>query len=251
MRLKPSLLRKIAGGSLLIAIVLCVSLLLLPENREHFFAVLEQFAAWSREHRLLGAILFACIYVVACVLFLPGSPITLGAGYAFGVFWGTVAVVLGSVGGATVAFLAGRWLVRDLVEERVGRSTKFAAIDRAVGEHGFKVVLLTRLSPVFPFNLLNYAYGLTRVRLRDYVLASWIGMFPATVMYVYLGSAVRNLADLFRDGAPRNAGQNVLFYVGLAATVIVTIVVTRIAKRTLGEAIPAASLDSATQERPA
>src|SRR5690606_28498352 len=112
------------------------------------------------------------------VLLIPGSALTLGAGALFGVFWGTVYASTGATLGATCAFLIGRYLARDWVAARIARRPAFVAIDRAVAEEGWKIVGLTRLSPIFPFVLLNYAFGLTRVSLRDYVFASWLGMLP-------------------------------------------------------------------------
>jgi uncharacterized membrane protein YdjX (TVP38/TMEM64 family) len=185
-----------------------------------------------------GPVLLAGLYIVATVLFVPGSLLTLGAGFAFGVVTGTVAVSVGSTLGASAAFFVGRFLARELIEQKVVRDARFRAIDQAVGAQGFKIVLLTRLSPVFPFNLLNYAYGLTKVRFRDYFLASWIGMFPATVMYVYLGSASRDLTDLAAGNVEGSVAQKVLFALGLVATVIVTVFVTRLARRALDEAAP-------------
>ena len=136
-----------------------------------------------------GPVIFIGIYVVATVLFVPGSVLTLGAGAVFGVVLGSICVSISATLGATAAFLVGRYLARDAIARKIERNEKFAAIDRAVADEGWKIVLLTRLSPVFPFTLLNYAFGLTRVKLSHYVLASWIGMMPGTVMYVYLGLA--------------------------------------------------------------
>jgi uncharacterized membrane protein YdjX (TVP38/TMEM64 family) len=101
-------------------------------------------------------------------------------------------------------------------------------------------VFLTRLSPVLPFNLLNYAFGLTAVPLRTYVLASWIGMLPGTIMYVYLGSAAKSVADLLSGKTPRSTGEPILFVLGLAATVAATVLVTRRARRALTEIVPPA-----------
>jgi len=188
-----------------------------------------------------GAVLVAAVYVPACVFFVPGSLITLGAGYALGVVWGTIAVSLGSVTGASAAFLAGRFLVRDWIESKVAKNPRFLAIDRAVGEQGFKIVLLTRLSPVFPFTLLNYAYGLTRVRFRDYFLASWIGMLPGTILYVYIGSVAKSLADLVADLLAGKIGEGlgpkIQLGIGLVLALAVTIYVTRVAKKALDRAI--------------
>ena len=186
-----------------------------------------------------GPVLLAGIYAVACVLFVPGSILTLGAGFLFGVVRGTIAVSAGSVLGATAAFLVGRTLVRGWIEKRIAGYPRFRAIDRAVGMEGFKIVLLVRLSPVFPFNLLNYAFGLTNVRLWQYVLASWVGMLPATLMYVYLGSALKSLADVAAGSPKGGTPQTVFFVVGLVMSIVATVVVTRVARRALSEAVAA------------
>jgi len=171
------------------------------------------------------------------VLFVPGSILTLGAGFLFGVVYGTIAVSIGSVLGATASFLIGRTLLRGAMEKRIAAYPRFQAIDRAVGEQGFKIVLLTRLSPVFPFNLLNYAFGLTKVRLWQYVLASLIGMIPGTLMYVYLGSALKSLAEVAAGTPKGGTPQTVFFVVGLVMTIVATVVITRVARRALNEAV--------------
>lgn len=180
-----------------------------------------------------GPVIFVGLYVVATVLFIPGSVLTLGAGAVFGVVLGSVCVSLGATLGATAAFLVGRYLARDAIARRIEKNEKFAAIDGAVADEGWKIVLLTRLSPAFPFTLLNYAFGLTRVKLSHYVLASWIGMIPGTVMYVYLGS----LVHVGAGHRQRTAGEWVLYAVGLLATVAVTVFVTRVAKNALAKKI--------------
>lgn len=183
---------------------------------------IEQLGGW-------GPVFFVLIYVAATVLLIPGSILGLSAGALFGILRGSLLVSLGSTLGAACAFLLGRYLARDLVARKIDKHASFAAIDRAVAREGWKIVLLTRLSPVFPFTLLNYAFGLTRVSLRDYVLASWIGMMPGTVMFVYLGW-------LARAGVERQAhttGEWVLHGVGLLATIAVTVFVTRLARKAL------------------
>jgi uncharacterized membrane protein YdjX (TVP38/TMEM64 family) len=180
-----------------------------------------------------GPVIFVGIYVVATVLFIPGSVLTLGAGAVFGVALGSVCVSISATLGATAAFLVGRYLARDAIARKIEKNEKFAAIDRAVADEGWKIVFLTRLSPVFPFTLLNYAFGLTRVRLGHYVLASWIGMMPGTVMYVYLGSLV-NVGAGHRQ---RTTGEWVLYGVGLLATIVVTVFVTRLARKALAKKI--------------
>lgn len=196
-------------------------------------AYLREILAWIGGLGNLAPILFIITYVVACVLFIPGALLTLGAGALFGVVWGTIYVSIASVTGATAAFLIGRYRARDWVARRIQSNPKFAAVSAAVGREGWKIVALTRLSPIFPFNLLNYAFGITEVRLRGYVLASWIAMLPGTVMYVYIGSLAGSLAGLGAGARSRTAAEWALYGAGLAATVAVSIYVTRIARAAL------------------
>lgn len=192
---------------------------------------------WINELGTAGAIVFILFYSVATVAFLPGSLLTLGAGVVFGVLQGVVYVLMGATLGATLSFLIGRYLVRGWVAQRIAGRAKFQAIDEAVGREGFKIVLLTRLSPVFPFSLLNYGFGVTQVSLRDYVLGC-VGMIPGTVLYVYLGSLAGSLA---RVGTTPPASNPVLEWairiLGFIATVAATLYVTRVARRALSESI--------------
>ncbi len=189
----------------------------------------------------LGHGIFFAVYVTASLLLIPGSILTLGAGAIYGVVGGSILVSISSTAGATAAFLVGRYLARDWVARKIQGNATFAAIDNAVGREGWKIVGLTRLSPVFPFTLQNYAYGLTRVRLRDYFPASWIGMLPGTVMYVYLGSLAKSLSAVGADcpDCERSALQWALYGVGLAATVAVTVIITRVARHALQQTLPA------------
>lgn len=197
--------------------------------------------AWIDGAGAAGVAAFAGVYVVGTVLMAPGSMLTMGAGFAWGPLWGVAVVSPASVAGATLAFLLGRTLLRDWVRAKVSGRPRFAALDRAVGENGFKIVFLLRLSPVFPFNLLNYALGLTRVPLATYAAASFLGMLPGTFLYVYIGSLVTNLAQLAGGERPdAGIGQQLLLFGGLVATLILVIVIARIARRALREAMEAA-----------
>lgn len=192
---------------------------------------------WINNQGPVGAAAFILLYVVATVAFLPGSLLTLGAGFVFGVFQGSLLVFVGATVGATAAFLVGRYLARGWVSKKIEGNQKFASIDRAVGKEGFKIVLLTRLSPVFPFNVLNYAMGLTSVSLKDYVLAS-VGMLPGTIAYVYFGSLVGSLAQIGTESQPGNpAVEWTIRIIGFIATVAVTVYVTRVASKALAEEI--------------
>jgi uncharacterized membrane protein YdjX (TVP38/TMEM64 family) len=188
----------------------------------------------------LGAIAplaFILLYIIATIAFLPGSIVTLGAGVVFGVILGSIYVFIGATIGATLAFLIGRYMARNWVVKKIANNQKFQAIDQAVGKEGFKIVLLTRLSPVFPFNLLNYSYGITGVSFKDYILGS-VGMIPGTIMYVYLGSLAGNLATIGAESPSANSlPQWILRIVGFIATIAVTLSVTKIAKKALNEAV--------------
>ena len=182
-----------------------------------------------------GIVLFVLVYALAAVLFVPGSPLTVGAGLVYGLGPGFAAVSAGSTLGAACAFLVARYLARDRVERWVLSDPRFRAIDLAVGREGGTIVLLTRLSPVFPFNLLNYLYGLTRVPFPIYLLASWIGMMPGTFLFVSIGSAGRAVAQAATGGVSRSLAEYLFWTLGLVATIAVTLYVTRLAHRALGQ----------------
>lgn len=192
---------------------------------------------WISSRGALGAAVYVAIYIVACVLLVPGSILSLGAGAVYGVVKGTMLVSVAATLGATAAFLAGRYLARDWVAGKFAGNARFRAIDDAVGREGWKIVGLTRLSPVFPFNLLNYAFGITKVRLRDYFFASWIGMLPGAVLFVYIGSLAGDLARAGASGRERTPVEWAFYALGLAATLGVTVYVTKLAKRALKEKI--------------
>jgi pyruvate/2-oxoglutarate dehydrogenase complex dihydrolipoamide dehydrogenase (E3) component/uncharacterized membrane protein YdjX (TVP38/TMEM64 family) len=205
--------------------------LLLALKYFHVQDLLKSALDWIAKLGPWGPVIFVGLYVVATVSFVPGSVLTLGAGAVFGVVLGSVYVSIGATLGAMAAFLVGRYLARNTIARKIEKDEKFATIDGAVADEGWKIVLLTRLSPIFPFALLNYVFGLTRVKLSHYVLASWLGMIPGTVMYVYLGSLV-NLGAARRQ---RTTGEWALYGIGLLATVTVTVFVTRLARRALAK----------------
>lgn len=187
-----------------------------------------QFRAWVEGLGALAPIVFILGYAVATVAFIPGSALTVAAGAIFGVVEGTIYTLVGATIGASAAFLLARYVARGAIERRISGNPRFAAIDKAVGREGFKIVALLRLSPVLPFNLLNYALGLTRVRFLHYLAAS-VAMLPGTLLYVYSGAAVGDLAG--------GAGNRVLLGIGLVATIVVTAFITRLAGRALRQEI--------------
>ena len=192
-----------------------------------------QLAEWTRGTGALGVAVFVLAYVASTSLGLPGSILTLAAGFAYGPVWGLVIASPASVAGATCAFLLGRTLLHDWAIRRVGQSPRLKAIDAAVAREGFTLVFLLRLSPLFPFNVLNYALSLSRVRLSTFVAASFLGMLPGTAMYVYLGSLAPAAAELSAAGRGGGGARIALYAAGLAATIAVTVIGTRAARRAL------------------
>jgi uncharacterized membrane protein YdjX (TVP38/TMEM64 family) len=196
---------------------------------------LRNFNEWVGQIGVLGIFIFIAVYAVATVLMAPGSILTIGAGFAFGLWKGFLAVSGGATLGASLAFLVARFIARGKVEAIAKRNDKFRKIDNAIGQKGAKLVFLLRLSPIIPFNLSNYFYGLTGVRFWPYVLASWIGMMPGTFLYVYIGTASKDAISAAAGGETMNHGWEhwTFIGVGLAATIAVTVWVTRIARDAL------------------
>ncbi len=204
-------------------------------------AVLPQLAEWVSARGAAAPLFFVVIYIVATVLLVPGSLLTLAAGALFGLWRGTLIVLVAASAGATAAFLIARYIARERVAHRVARDPRFQAIDRAIGAAGLRIVVLLRLSPVVPFNLLNYALGITSVRLRDFLVAC-LAMLPGTLLYVYYGRVIGDVAALAAGaGRERDARYFVLLAVGLAATIAVTALLTRIARRELARNAPDAT----------
>ncbi len=182
-------------------------------------------------------VVFIGLYILATIFFIPGSVITLAAGVLFGVRWGSVYVSIASVVGASLAFLIGRYFARGWVRKKIDSRPKFKAVDNAISREGAKIVLLLRLSPLFPFNFLNYGLGVTKIPFWKYVGASWLGMLPGTILYVYIGSLFKNLAELAGGEREKTTTEWVMYGVGLLATLAVTLYVTRVAKKAMNESI--------------
>lgn len=198
-------------------------------------------ATWSSAAGARGALVFALAYIASAVMMLPGSVLTLAAGFAWGPAVGFALVMPVAVVAATAAFLLGRTLLRARIERRVGSDPRLAALDRAIADDGLRVVLLLRLSPLFPFNLLNYALALTRVSVRDYVVGSTLGMLPGAALYVYLGSAVTRASELATSAGRHSSSWGAaLFWLGLVATAAVVTLVTRSARAGLERSLATA-----------
>ena len=218
------------------ALVLVVAVVLLVVFGRWGGQYVPQFTGWVRDLGPWAPVVFIAGYIVAAVVGIPGSLLTLAAGAIFGLWSGVLFVFVGATLGSSAAFLVSRYLARRIVERRVAGNARFQSIDRAIAADGRKIVFLLRLSPVFPFTLLNYALGLSRVRFADYLVAS-VGMLPGTVLYVYYGKLAGDVAAIAGGVAPaRGAGYYTVLGLGLAATIAVTAIITRSARRALANA---------------
>ena len=222
-------------AKLVVALVALAALALLARRLgiqqwlQRILSQINHFGPWAP----LAYILF---YAIACVFAVPGSLLTLGGGFLFGIGFGILYVSIGATLGATLAFLVGRYLLRGWVIKKLGHNLRFQALDEAVAREGWKIVMLVRLCPIFPFPVTNYGFGITRIPLREYVLASWIGMLPAMLVLVYIGSLASSLAQLGPgSGRTRTPLEWTFYGVGLVLTILVTIYITRLARRALNE----------------
>ncbi|GAX36356.1 TVP38/TMEM64 family protein [Nodularia sp. NIES-3585] len=238
---KPQSNRKLK----LLIISVLVAILIIAAQYFPVPVILQNSILWVQSLGVLGPIAYIFIYNLATILFIPGSLLTLKGGCLFGLFWGSLYVLIAAIIGAIFAFIIGRYLSRDWVSHQINKYPKFKAIDLAVAKEGWKIVLLTRLCPIFPFNLLNYAFGVTQVSLKDYILGSF-GIIPGTVMYVYMGSLAGDLAMLNAANQPTNPQaqiwQWVMQIIGLIATIAITIYMTKIAQKALRESMLTAEI---------
>ena len=213
-------------------------------------ALLPRFTAWVASLGAWGPIVFIAGYSIAPVIFAPAFLLTIAAGAIFGFVPGVIYVMIGATIGATLAFLTGRYLARQFVESLLRREPRLMIIDRAVERHGRRLVTLLRMSPAVPYVLLNYALGVSRVRVVDFVAGS-IGMLPVVAMYVYTGKIAGDLASLASGAAaPRGTAYYALIGLGFVSTVGVTIVVTRIAKQAIEHEIKETRLNPPSPPSP-
>jgi uncharacterized membrane protein YdjX (TVP38/TMEM64 family) len=190
-------------------------------------------ANWINTLGPWAPIVFIIIYALGSTCFIPGSVLTLSAGWIFGLVAGTIYVSIGATLGAALSFIIGRHFARDWVSQKLGKNQVFEALNHATAREGWKVVGLVRLAPIFPFALVNYGFGLTRVPLVQYVLATCSCMIPWTIVYVYLGSLVNV------NTTAAGPWKITLRIIGLVVTLLVTVLLTRIARRALSEKLSA------------
>jgi uncharacterized membrane protein YdjX (TVP38/TMEM64 family) len=206
---------------------------------------------WVKHFGGSAPLVFMALFNLGTLLFVPGSVLTLKGGVLFGMVWGSIYVLLAAIVGATLTFWLGRYCCRDWVYRKIQAHPRFQLIDAAIADEGWKIVLLTRLSPVFPFNLTNYAFGMTQISLKDYILGS-LGILPGTVMYTYLGTIV---GELGMSEIPQHLTSPEMQFMhwgirlmGIAATIGITVYLTQISQRALTKRTELANISDTSPE---
>jgi uncharacterized membrane protein YdjX (TVP38/TMEM64 family) len=202
---------------------------------EAWTAWMEQGMLWIEQSGWVGWIWFIILYTLSCVFFLPGSVLSFGAGAVYGFWSGTLLVSLGSVAGALANFVSTRYLLRRWMARKFSKSRKFQALDHAAAMDGWKLVMLTRISPILPHSLVSCAFGLSRISLVRYLLASWIGFLPISAAYAYGGAVIGRAA---KGGLHQGPWAWAAYTMELAITVFITVWITRFAQKALRNYAP-------------
>lgn len=190
---------------------------------------------WINENKLLGSFLFVLIYTIAPIFFLPVNIFSVSAGWSFGIFYGVLLVSLAATLSCVVTFLMGRFIFRDWLEKKAEENKKIKAVKKAVNDKGWKIVALSRFSPILPFSILNYSYGASDIPFWQFTLASALAMIPGTCVYVYGGTLIKNLGDYGSSENGMSVPQMTLFGFGIVATIVLIIYLTKQAKEALSE----------------
>jgi uncharacterized membrane protein YdjX (TVP38/TMEM64 family) len=216
-----------------VGVVTVIALLIIFARDLPIVIWLGELEVWAKENPLAGALAYVALTVFATVALMPGWISMMLAGLLFGLSLGLLYAMLGIIGGAAAAFVVGRTLARSWVERRIAGNVHLMALDDALDEQAFSIVALTRIALVFPFNILNYAYGVTRVRFAVYVAGTGVGMLPIVGIYVYLGTLTQNLGQILSEGA--SIGPGAWWAIAVAAVAIITVIL--IVRRALDRAL--------------
>ena len=220
-RRKPWLRLLVAAGLIAVILVIAIQVGLfdilkggsLKEQVERLDALFQSVGAWAPT-------VFILIWIVACVLLLPGLPISLVGGLVFGAVWGSVWTTVGANLGAASAFLIGRYAARGMVEGWIENNKALKKIDDGVKQQGWRMLMITRLVPLFPFNVQNYVYGLTDIPFRTYVLVTLPSMIPGTIAYNFASGSAR---EVILSGGQPEALKKTLLYLAIAAVFFVLV----------------------------
>jgi len=235
MHVSSTKLKLLALSVLCATFVVVIVLFLIPDSPAQ--QQLLDFMSWIDEiPKLYGTITLTFMYAIAMVFCFPGTPFNLAAGFLFDIWLGAAVTIVGCDLGATFAFLLGRTLGKDWAQEQVAKNKKFSLVSLAVEKNAWLIIFLVRLSPVFPFGLCNYLFGVTKVKFSSYWTATTLGLIPCTVAYTYLGGLMRNLTDIYsQEGA--DTSSTMLIVIAILITILGIAIITLVTKRTLDKTI--------------
>jgi uncharacterized membrane protein YdjX (TVP38/TMEM64 family) len=186
---------------------------------------------WIAQSGWVGVLWFVVLYTLTCVFFLPGSILSIGAGAVYGFWFSTALVTISSTVGAAVNFLTSRYLARNWMQRKLGHSTKFRALEKAVCSEGWRMILVSRMSPIVPHSLVSYAAGLIRISFWKFTFASFVGFLPQSAAYTYVGAIVGKALRTSAGVTPHDPVTWAFYGLGLVATLIVTAITTRVARQ--------------------
>jgi len=193
---------------------------------------------WVQHHGVVGMLWFVVLYSLTCVFFLPGSILTLGAGAIYGFWIGTLIVTISSAVGAAASFLIARYLAHGWIQRKLGHTRRFHALERAVGKEGWKIILISRISPIVPHSLVSYAAGLTNISFWRFTIASFLGFLPLSAAYAYIGALLGDALRVHASLAPHDPVSWTFYIAGLIVTIVVVILVARAATKAWKQYVP-------------
>lgn len=235
MAIPVSKLKGVALAVLCTVIVAIIVLFMVPDSPAQQYLL--DLMNWIKSiKKVYGIVTLTVLYAIAILFCFPGTPFNLAAGFLFGIWWGALVTIVGCDLGATLAFMVGRTLGKDWAQAQVAKNKKFSLLSTAVENNAWLIIFLVRLSPILPFGLCNYLFGVTKVKFSSYWTATTAGLIPCTVAYTYLGSLMRNLTDIYNeDGGDSNS--TVLIAIAIVVTILGITVITFVTKRTLDKTI--------------
>lgn len=232
--IQTSKVKGIVIGALVTLMVVVIVLFMIPDSaaQKKFMEML----TWiSSINKVYGTITLTILYAIAILLCFPGTIFNLAAGFLFGIWIGAAVTIIGCDLGATLAFILGRTLGKDWAQSQVAKNKKFSLLSMAVENNAWLIIFLVRLSPVLPFGLCNYLFGVTKVKFSSYWTATTAGLIPCTVAYTYLGSLMKGITDIYNE--EEEQGNSTLLIVGIVLTIVGITVITLVTKRTLDKTI--------------
>jgi len=235
MAVDVSKLKGVTLGFLCTIVIVVIILFMIPDSPAQQYLL--NLMSWIRSiNKVYGTVTLTILYSIAILFCFPGTPFNLAAGFLFGIWLGAAVTIIGCDLGATMAFILGRTLGKDWAQVQVAKNKKFSLLSLAVENNAWLIIFLVRLSPVLPFGLCNYLFGVTKVKFSSYWTATTAGLIPCTVAYTYLGSLMKSITDIYNEEGG-DSSSTALIAVAIVVTIVGITVITFVTKRTLDKTI--------------